>query len=295
MEHNLKLPNEIKNIIKLNKKNFHNQTTSLFTRQILKEFNINTVCENALCPNRGDCFKNKVATFMILGNICTRFCTFCAVSKGKLMPPDLNEPLNVAIAVQKLNLKYVVITSPTRDDLEDGGALHFKNVILKTKSINPNTIIEALVPDFKGNFLALKEVLVDELTVLSHNLETVKSLYSKIRLGANYERSLNLLNEAKKISNKIITKSGIMVGLGEKFEEVVELMHDLRNVNCDILTIGQYIAPSSKHYPVQEYVDIETFKKYKEIGLNLSFKAVMSAPLVRSSYLAEAAFNDILS
>lgn len=262
--------------------------------QILNRLSLHTVCQEANCPNLMECFSKKTATFMILGSQCTRNCKFCNVTKGKPEPVDEKEPVNVANAVNELGLKYVVITSVTRDDLNDGGASHFAKVIESIKDINENIIVEVLIPDFKGDELALKKVVKAKPEVINHNVETIPRLYSTVRPMAIYERSLKLLENVKKMDKNILTKSGIMLGLGEKEEEVIELMKDLLKVNCDMLTIGQYLAPSKKHHPVIEYVHPEQFEKYKEIGMELGFKFVASAPLVRSSYHAAEVTNTIL-
>lgn len=262
--------------------------------QILNRLSLHTVCQEANCPNLMECFSKKTATFMILGSQCTRNCKFCNVTKGKPEPVDEKEPVNVANAVHELGLKYVVITSVTRDDLNDGGASHFAKVIESIKDMNENIIVEVLIPDFKGDELALKKVVKAKPEVINHNVETIPRLYSTVRPMAIYERSLKLLENVKKMDKNILTKSGIMLGLGEKEEEVIELMKDLLKVNCDMLTIGQYLAPSKKHHPVIEYVHPEQFEKYKEIGMELGFKFVASAPLVRSSYHAAEVTNTIL-
>lgn len=288
-----RIPEELKNQIISNKKNYH-AVDSKFTRDILKTLNLNTVCESALCPNRGKCFKDRVATFLILGKDCTRGCSFCAVDRQKPLPPDDNEIENIAKAVCELKLKYVILTSPTRDDLNDGGAEHYSKIIMRLNEMNPELKIEALIPDFAGSIDSLRTVVKTQgLTVLSHNLETVPSLYSKVRKGADYKRSLNVIENVKYISKSVYSKSGIMVGLGENEDEVAALMKDLRAVDCDILTIGQYIAPSIHHYPIYEYVPEKQFKKYEEIAYKLGFKAVASSALVRSSYLAETTFNNM--
>jgi lipoic acid synthetase len=287
----VRMPESLKTEIIKNKEGYRG-CESLKTKRLLKELNLNTVCESALCPNRGRCFKDEVATFMILGDRCTRACAFCAVDKRPPAPPDADEIENVAKAVRHLKLKYVVLTSPTRDDLSDCGAGHFRSVIEAINKMCPDTKIEALIPDFKGEPGPLKEVLTPGLTVLAHNLETVGRLYGQVRRGADYKRSLELIGRVKEMSGGIYSKSGIMAGLGETFDEVISLMKDLRAVDCDIFTIGQYIAPSVKSYAVKEYVDNQIFDKYKKAALELGFKAAASAPLVRSSFLAETTFNE---
>jgi len=256
-------------------------------KKMLDRLALHTVCEEANCPNVIECFGRKTATFMILGRICTRNCTFCNVTKGQVETVDAEEPARVAEAVRELNLKHVVITSVTRDDLPDGGAGHFLQVIKKIKELNAQIIIEVLIPDFQGDYSALVKVMEDKPAVLNHNVETVPRLYPAVRPQAQYARSLELLQRAKEIDKEIYTKSGIMLGLGEKKEEVIEVMKDLRTVGCDLLTIGQYLAPSPKHHPVVEYIEPIVFEKYKEIGEALGFKYVASGPLVRSSYHAD--------
>lgn len=258
--------------------------------QILKKFSLNTVCQEANCPNINECFSKKTATFMILGNICTRNCTFCNVKKGEGTEIDVNEPENIAKAVNKLNLQYVVITSVTRDDLEDGGANHFVNVIGKIRALNKNIIIEVLIPDFKGKEDSILKVVQAKPEIINHNIETVSRLYRSVRPMASYKRSLDLIKKIKLLDNSIFTKSGIMLGLGEKEKEVIKVFKDLRNVDCDLLTIGQYLSPSKKHHPIVEFIHPDIFKKYKKIGLDLDFKYVASGPFVRSSYNAKELF-----
>ncbi len=255
-------------------------------RNILGRDSIHTVCEGALCPNIGECFSNKTVTFMILGDSCTRNCRFCAVKKEKVSLPDPDEPLNVALSAKKLGLKYVVVTSVTRDDLPDGGAKQFADTIYSINSAIPGAKVEVLIPDLKGDMSSLKIIIDAKPNIINHNLETVKRLYSSIRPQAIYERSLKLLKNTKIIDNTLYTKSGIMVGLGEKKDEVIDLMRDLRTIDCDILTIGQYLQPSKDQIEVSEFVPPEIFSEYEEIGLELGFKKVFSGPFVRSSYKA---------
>ena len=255
-------------------------------RGLLKDDSVHTVCEGAKCPNIGECYSQKTVTFMILGETCTRSCRFCAVGKGSVVPPDKNEPKSVALAAKKLGLKYAVITSVTRDDLDDGGASQFAETIKEIRSIMPGTKIEVLIPDFKGNEAALNIIVDIEPNIINHNLETVPRLYSAVRPQADYKRSLNLLKTAKNHKNQLYTKSGIMVGLGETRPEVFGLMEDLRSVNCDILTIGQYLQPSKEQIGVAEFVDPAVFEEYRETGERLGFRKVFSAPFVRSSYKA---------
>jgi lipoyl synthase len=255
---------------------------------LLRSLDLHTVCEEAGCPNCGECFGQKTATFMILGNSCTRNCTFCSVRKGKPQTPDPLEPLHIAKAVQKLELKYVVITSVTRDDLTDGGASHFVGVIEAIrKEIPINTPeIEVLIPDFNGDKKSLLQVIAAHPDVINHNVETVPRLYGEVRAMADYKRSLNLLSTVKDTDPTRWTKSGIMVGLGETPKEVRQVFVDLRKHGCDILTIGQYLPPSPKHHPLIEYVTPEQFDQYREQAHKAGIRYVASGPLVRSSYKA---------
>lgn len=264
-----------------------------YVEEMMKNLHLNTVCDEAACPNRGECFGRKTATFMILGSVCTRGCTFCNVSKGEVQLVDENEPERVAQAVKALGLKHAVITSVTRDDLPDGGAGHFAKVIESIRSIAAGVTIEVLIPDFQGNIEALKKVIDAHPEIINHNVETVPNLYSKVRPQADYRRSLNVLKNVKDMEGSIYTKSGIMVGLGEEEEQVISVMQDLREVNCDFLTIGQYLAPSAKHHPVVEYIHPDQFKAYEEKAYQLGFSYVASGPLVRSSYMAEQAIDNI--
>jgi len=265
------------------------QNTSA-VQQILNKHSLNTVCKEANCPNRGECFNKGTATFMILGRNCTRNCTFCNVTKEKPELVDKDEPFNVAQAVDKLNLKHTVITSVTRDDLQDGGAEHFAQVVEEIRKLNKTITIEVLIPDFKGMESSLKRVVEAKPDIINHNVETAPSLYSEVRPMAVYDRSLELLANVKKMDDSILTKSGFMVGLGETENDIVGILKDLRKVNCDIITIGQYLAPSLKHHPVIEYIHPDIFKRYEEIASEMGFKYVSSAPLVRSSYHAEKVF-----
>lgn len=259
--------------------------------EILEKYSLNTVCTEANCPNRMECYNKRTATFMILGKNCTRNCTFCNVTKEKPEVVDANEPVNVAKAVEKLNLKHSVITSVTRDDLEDGGAAHFAEVVKEIRKLNKGVTIEVLIPDFKGDKQSLKKVVDVKPDVINHNVETAPSLYKEVRPMAIYERSLELLANVKNMDDSILTKSGFMLGLGENEEDILGVLKDLREVKCDIVTIGQYLAPSSKHHPVVEYIHPDVFEKYKTIALDMGFKYVSSGPLVRSSYYAEEVFK----
>jgi len=255
-------------------------------KQALRSLNVETVCEQAMCPNIGECFSVKVATFLILGRNCTRSCSFCNIQKAQPLPVDKDEPERVAQAVGQLGLKHVVITSVTRDDLADGGAGIFADTVNRISQKLPEVTVELLIPDFGFSLVALKIVAASGPQIIAHNLETVPSLYKVVRQGADYTRSLGLLRALKKISPKLKTKSGLMLGLGEKTEEVLAVMNDLRSVGCDLLSIGQYLAPSQKHYPVKDYISLRQFEDYKEKAKKLGFLHVESGPYVRSSYLA---------
>jgi len=258
---------------------------------LLKNRGLNTVCEQANCPNINECYSKKTVTFMILGNVCTRNCTFCTVTKGVPQVVAEDEPDLIAQSVLELNLKHVVITSVTRDDLPDGGAGHFVRVIDAIRKMANNVTIEVLIPDFKGDISALQKVVSAKPNVINHNVETVPNLYSSVRPMAIYKRSIELLNNVKKLDAGISTKSGIMVGLGETEEEMLGVLGDLRKVSCDFLTIGQYLAPSKNHHPVIEYIHPDIFEKYKEIAYSMGFSHVESGPFVRSSYHAGEALK----
>ncbi len=255
--------------------------------ELLQRLSLNTVCSEASCPNLMECFGNGTAAFMILGRNCTRNCTFCCVEKGTPQPVDEEEPSNVASAVHELGLKHVVVTSVTRDDLPDGGAKHFALTVEAIRKKNAKVIIEVLIPDFQGDPAALSSVIDSNPDIINHNIETVPQLYPEVRPLAVYERSLQLLAAVREMTPHIYTKSGIMVGLGETETQVFELLKDLRKVHCDILTIGQYLAPSKKHHPVVEYVHPDLFRRYKETAESMGFLYVASDPLFRSSYQAE--------
>jgi lipoic acid synthetase len=261
--------------------------------RILQENNLNSVCSEAGCPNQGECFKNGTATFLLLGKNCTRNCTFCQVTQAVPEPVNEMEPEHVARAVRELSLEHVVITSVTRDDLVDGGAGHFAKTIKAVRNSLPQVIIEVLIPDFNGDDNSLQIVLSEKPDILNHNVETVSELYSVVRPMADITRSLYLLKRAKELSEGVITKSGFMVGLGETTEQVKELLLKLKQVKCDMITIGQYLQPSSHHYPVYEYVHPDIFKEYKEQAHKIGIPCVSSGPLVRSSYHAKEAFKGI--
>lgn len=258
-------------------------------RRTLERLSLHTVCEEASCPNIMECFGRKTATFMILGNTCTRNCTFCNISKGIPISPDPEEPIHIALAVGELKLRHAVITSVTRDDLKDGGASHFVRIIEEIKSHHPSVSIEVLIPDFKGDEEALSHVVDAKPHIINHNVETVPRLYPNVRPMADYARSLQLIKRVKNQDRHMVTKSGLMVGLGEKREEVIRVFDDLRNSDCDLLTIGQYLSPSDTHHPVVEFIHPDMFMEYQKEGLKRGFRHVASAPLVRSSYHAEQA------
>ena len=259
---------------------------------ILNELNLITVCKEANCPNRAECYSSGTATFMIMGGVCTRKCKFCNVKDGSPKSLDIDEPKHLAEAVKKLKLNYVVVTSVTRDDLADGGASHFAEVVEEIRKIDKNVRVELLIPDLKGSKESLKIVLEAKPEVLNHNIETISRLYEHVRPEAEYSRSLEILRMSKEINPKIKTKSGIMLGLGESREEVVQVFKDLRRNACDLLTIGQYLKPSEEHYPMYEYVTPEDFEWYKEKAEEMGFEGVASGPLVRSSYKAWELYND---
>ncbi len=252
---------------------------------LVEQHKLHTVCAEARCPNMGECWNSGTATFMILGDVCTRSCGFCAVKTGKPTELDADEPARVAEAVRMLKLRHAVITSVNRDELYDGGAMIFAETIRQTRALNPATKIEVLIPDFKGDEFALDIVLAAFPDILNHNTETVPRLYHIVRPQARYERTLELLARAK--ARGFLTKTGMMLGIGERPDEVLEVMRDLRTNKCDILTLGQYLQPTKEHLPVDRYVDPAEFRMFKEKGLELGFSHVESGPLVRSSYHAE--------
>jgi len=257
-------------------------------KDLLRKAKLHTVCEEAACPNLPECFGKGTATFMILGEVCTRRCPFCEVAHGRPLPPDANEPANLAETVASLGLRYVVVTSVDRDDLKDGGAGHFADCIRAIRSRNLDTRVEILVPDFRGRMdIALKILSEEPPEVFNHNLETIPRLYKQARPGADYTWSLELLKRYKALKPDIRTKSGLMVGIGETNDEIVEVMRDLRAHDCDMLTIGQYLQPSEHHLPVERYVTPKEFDWFRHVGGELGFKHVASGPFVRSSYHAD--------
>ena len=263
-----------------------NTETTKTVRNILKNHCLNTVCENARCPNKNECYTKHTATFLIMGNVCTRNCRYCNISSG--IPEELNEnePKEVANAIKELGLKYAVITSVTRDDIPDGGADHFAKTIEEIRKISPNTKIEILTPDFNGDKNSLYIIIKAMPEVFNHNIETTKQVFKKARPKGNYQTSLEVLKYVKDNSN-IKTKSGLMVGLGETLEEIEETFEDLKNIGCDILTVGQYIQPSKKHLEVDKYYTLEEFEEIKKLAKKVGFKNFQIGPLVRSSYMAK--------
>ncbi|MCB9361727.1 MAG: lipoyl synthase [Flavobacteriales bacterium] len=260
-------------------------------RNIVSEHKLHTICESGNCPNMGECWGAGTATFMILGNICTRSCGFCAVKTGRPLPVDLEEPNRVANSVKLMKVKHCVITSVDRDDLKDGGSIIWAETVNKVREVSPGTTMETLVPDFKGDWNNLQRIIDVAPDIVSHNLETIRRLTKGVRIQAKYDRSLEVIKRLK--DGGMRTKSGIMLGLGETEEEVIESMQDLTNAGCDILTLGQYLQPTPKHLAVQEFVTPAQFAKYKEIGLEMGLRYVESGPLVRSSYHAEKHMFDM--
>ena len=260
------------------------------TKSLLSDLRLHTVCQEACCPNIGECFSHRTATFMLMGDVCTRNCPYCAVAHGKVRPLDPAEPQRIAEAVARLGLDHVVVTSVDRDDLHDGGASHFAATATAIKRLRPTARIEVLVPDFKGSYPAVEVVVEAPVEIFNHNIETVPSLYRKTRPGGNYQRSLDVLAHARDFgrasSRALLTKAGIMLGLGEERAEVETVLHDLRGVGCDILTLGQYLRPSRDHLPVERYVPPTEFAELKSAAMAMGFRHVESGPLVRSSYHA---------
>lgn len=259
----------------------------VYTREVIDSLSLHTVCDSARCPNINECFSRGTATFLILGNVCTRNCGFCAVDSGVPEEIDYDEPLRVAGAAKRLNLRHVVITSVTRDDLEDGGANQFAATIREVRDKLPLATIEVLTPDFNGKKEAIGKVLEAEPTIFNHNVETVPRLYKWVRAGADYERSLSVLGNARDFSAKPLTKSGLMLGMGEEKEEVINVLEDLRSAGCEMITIGQYLKPSNGKLEVFRFVHPDEFKEYEDLAKALDFRYVASAPFVRSSYCAD--------
>ena len=267
-----------------------NSQEFFLTKSIVNEHKLKTVCQEANCPNITECWSKRHATFLIMGEICTRACAFCNVITGKPKPLNSFEPFNIALAIKNLNLKHAVITSVDRDDLVDGGANHFYEVIIETKKQNPDTTIEVLTPDFLRKGDSYKKVIEAKPDVFNHNIETVPGLYRQVRPGSRYFASLELLKNTKKIDKNIFTKSGLMVGLGENKDEIIQVMDDLRSAEVDFLTIGQYLQPSIKHHPLDRYYSLEEFDELKSIAISKGFLLVSSTPLTRSSYHADEDF-----
>lgn len=264
-------------------------------KEILRDLDLHTVCEESLCPNISECFSSGTAAFMILGNICTRDCFFCGVAKGRPEKSGGDEPERVKKAVNRLKLDYVVVTSPSRDDLDDGGAYMFCETTKAIKSLCPSKKVELLIPDFSGRMHLIKKVADCRADVIAHNLETVLSLYIKVRQKADYKRSLKVLRIIKDTNKRVFTKSGLMLGLGENDTEVEETLENLREAKCDFVTLGQYLPPSLSHYPLKEYVCPDKFSYFEKYALRLGFKGVRSAPYVRSSYRAHSLFEGVYS
>ncbi|MBO7238020.1 MAG: lipoyl synthase [Elusimicrobiaceae bacterium] len=284
------IPNWLLEMVGKNKAALRTQQ-AVQAQQGLDASALHTVCVEAKCPNRGECLNCGDATFMILGGICTRGCKFCAVTKQKPLPPDPSEPSKIADTIKQWHIRYAVLTSPTRDDLPDGGAGHFAAVIEAIRAADATVKTEPLIPDFCGNVTDLKTVLDAAPTVLAHNIETVPELYSGVRVGADYQRSLDLLSCSKKIAPHIFTKSGLMLGLGESEKQVKSTLQDLRNAGVDLITIGQYLAPSKKHHEVLRYAEPAEYQMWQEYALSIGFLGAACGPLVRSSYRAGALYQ----
>jgi lipoic acid synthetase len=284
-------PDWIVKEVRRNKANLRGSAAAGTAAQLAAR-SLHTVCDEARCPNKGKCFSEGEATFLILGDICTRRCGFCAVKKDKPLPPDPGEPRRIAELCAEWKLKYVVFTSPTRDDLPDGGAAHFAETNRLIKELSPGIRTEPLIPDLNGDIKALETVLASGPDVLGHNLEMVAGLYAGARAGADYPRSLAVLSNSKKLRTEILTKSGLMLGLGENPEELEKALGDLAATGCDLLTLGQYLAPSKDHRPVAKYYTEEEFSWWGEKARAAGFKAVLSGPLVRSSYRAKALYEE---
>lgn len=289
----LPVPDWLKQLVRVNKEALRS-SQALKAEQSISAHALHTVCHAAKCPNRGECFNCGDATFMVLGELCTRGCRFCAVDKKRPLPPDPQEPQRVAEAIKAWQIRYAVLTMPTRDDLPDGGAEHFARVLHAIHTTTPEVFTEPLISDLHGDTDALQTILDAKPTVLAHNVETVCDLYNQVRIGADYTRTLTLLENVKKLSPGMLTKSGFMVGLGETPAQITRLLKDLRSAGVDLLTIGQYLAPSAKHYPVKRYPEPAEYQAWKGEALSLGFKAVASGPLVRSSYRAGTLYRQAL-
>ncbi len=275
------------------KKTLHSNAKPEKLRAMLGQSRLHTVCREASCPNLWECFSRGIATFMILGSRCTRNCRFCAVSYGIPDPPDSEEPARIAMAIQDMQLSYVVITSVTRDDLLDGGAYMFAQTIREIRQKETGTLVEVLIPDFKGDKSALKTVVDVQPDVVNHNIETVPRLYTLVRPQARYRRSLQLLKRVKKYDEKVYTKSGLMLGLGENSDEVYETLQDLLDTGCRLLTLGQYLQPTKEHLPVDHFIHPEEFDKWRDVALEMGFAEVAAGPFVRSSYRARQLYQAV--
>lgn len=276
------------------KKEIQGNTAVYETEKIISSFSLHTICQESRCPNRGECFSKKEASFLILGNICTRACGFCAVKTAKPAGVDLQEPLRVAESIRQLELRYAVITSVNRDDISDGGAFIFAQTVHETRRLAPACRIELLVPDFAGSTQAMCHVLDAEPDCLSHNIETVPRLYAKVRPKSDYERSLNLLTQAKEYCPSTVTKSGLMLGLGETEKEIMQVIKDLRRTHCDILTVGQYLAPGEDYLSVKRFASPEEFKEIEAAALDLGFPVVVCSPFVRTSYRSRESYEAVM-
>jgi lipoyl synthase len=283
-----KKPQWLKKKIRLDNKNISS------IKNLIDSSRLHTVCQSAKCPNIFECFSKRTATFMLMGDTCTRNCGFCGVNSGRPLPLDKEEPKKIASAVKEMNLLYAVITSVTRDDLDDGGAYHFAETVKAIKKINPDTRIECLIPDFGGDKKNLETLLSEGLDVLNHNIETIKQNYSRARSSADYDRSLKLLKNAKEIRSDIYTKSGFMLGLGENTEQILKLLEDLKESKVDIITIGQYLSPSKDNIAISKYYTPEEFKEIENTAIKIGFTAVAAGPFVRSSYGAELVLDKAL-
>jgi lipoic acid synthetase len=281
-------PRWLKKKISLNNKNI------LKVKNLLSDLNLHTVCQSAKCPNIFECFSSSTATFMLMGDICTRNCAFCGVSSGKPLKPDHSEPEKIALAAKEMGLKYIVLTSVTRDDLTDGGAGQFRNTVQEIKKMIPGSIVECLIPDFSGRPRSMSALLGTEFEVLNHNIETIRRNYKEIRNRADYDLSLDILKYAKRNKPGIITKSGFMLGLGENREEIIRLMEDLKDVEADIITIGQYLQPSRDNVAVRKFYTPQEFAELGNIALDLGFKYAVSGAFVRSSYQAAIAYQNAI-
>ena len=264
----------------------------LYIKSLLDELGLHSICESAECPNQGECFAEGTVTFLVLGNVCTRNCRFCAVTKGIPQAPDEQEPKKIAEAVKRLGLTYVVITSVTRDDLPDNGANHFSKIVREVNSASPLTIVELLISDLQGSTQAITDITNSLPQVINHNIETVPRLYPAVRPKAHYQRSLEVLHTIKSINSSIVTKSGLMLGMGEDRHELLQVLVDLRKVDCDLITLGQYFPPSKSHYPLSRFVTPGEFEEIKHIALDIGFRGVLSGPFVRSSYNAYQLFQE---